>query len=196
MRQAPSRLKSRVVRWGRGALLFEVMLALTIFVGAGTAILAVVGQSTASLRATRDRQQAVDLARSAMAELEAGIKTADVLSGPVAMWRDELDSQGDEFEESGWELRVRTEPTTFDGLTLVIVTAARVGVADESPGSFTLRQLVRLSSAGEDSVGDVDDITKQAERDAARPATRPSTRPPTRPRGGPRSNPNGDEGDR
>ncbi|MBC7771966.1 MAG: hypothetical protein H7210_05690, partial [Pyrinomonadaceae bacterium] len=56
----------------RGTMLLEVMLALALFIGAGAAVLSIVGQSVGSLKATRERQHAVDLARSAMAELEAG----------------------------------------------------------------------------------------------------------------------------
>jgi len=152
------------------------MLALTLFVGAGGAILSAVGQSTATLRAGRDRTHAVDLARSAMAEIEAGIKTAEVLAGPVPVWQEEgSDAFGaGSAGESGWELRIETTPSSFDGLTLVTVTAHKTGVdeTDQGRGSFTLRQLVRLSASTQEGVGDEDDVTKAAER--AAPARRGS----------------------
>ncbi len=154
--------------WGptqRGALLLEVMLAIALFVSAGMVVLSMVGQSVGSLEASRDKQRAVDLARSAMAKLEAGIETAQVMNGPVPVWQDETESAGMDMgapAESGWELRIETEPSGFDGLTAVTVTAKKTA----GGASYTLKQLVRMSSKGEDNVGGVDEVIKEAERGA------------------------------
>ena len=59
----------------RGALLLEVVLALALFVTAGIAILSMVGQSVGSLKSAREKLHAADLARSAMAKIEAGRST-------------------------------------------------------------------------------------------------------------------------
>ncbi len=172
----------------RGALLMEVMLALTLFVTAGMVILSLVGQSVATLRAARDKEHAVDLARSAMAKMEGGIETAEGLNGPVRPWRD--DAAGEAAPDDGsaatpWELRIRTEPSPFDGLTLVTVTASKS--ADVGGGgagvSYTMRQLVRLAAKGEDTVGRADDLSGAARRGASGGTPTPSAGP-GRPAGG------------
>ncbi|MBX3402081.1 MAG: hypothetical protein KF699_01585 [Phycisphaeraceae bacterium] len=161
----------------RGALLMEMMLALAVFVGAALAILSAMGQSAASLAAAKERQRAMDLARSALSRIEAGIETAETLNGPVPEWQDE-DSTA-EFEDAppaptGWELSIRTTPfggagrggaIAGGGLTLVEVTALRRDPGRAAPAvTVTLRQLVRLGAEAEDRVGDLDDIGRAAER--------------------------------
>jgi type II secretory pathway pseudopilin PulG len=156
----------------------EMMLALAVFVGAALAILSAIGQSAASLAAAKERQRAADLARSALSRIEAGIDTAETLSGPVPEWQDE--ESDPEFDDSppaptGWELTIRTTPfggvgrggeaATGGGLTLVEITALRRDPGRAAPAvTFTLRQLVRLGAEGEDRVGDLDDIGRAAER--------------------------------
>ncbi|MGE3107345.1 MAG: hypothetical protein AB7G11_12795 [Phycisphaerales bacterium] len=150
----------------RGALLLEVMLSLALFVAAGGTVLAVVSQGVGSIRAARERLHALDLARSAMAEIEAGIATVETLNGPAPEWTDPDAEVPDDTRESGWELIIETTPTEFDGLTLVSITAARSGGSGIDSSAYTLRQLVRLRDAAPDSVGDVDDVTRAAERGA------------------------------
>jgi type II secretory pathway pseudopilin PulG len=146
----------------RGALLLEVVLALALFVMAGMAILSQVGQSVGSLKAAREKQHAADLARSAMAKIEAGVETAEVLNGPVPAWREETDSSadGNDARMTGWELKVQTEPSSFAGLTLVTITAGKTGNAGGS--AYTLKQLVRLSARAEDDAGGLDDVSSAA----------------------------------
>src|ERR1043165_8910114 len=63
----------------RGAVLFEVMLAVALFGGAAAFTLAAVRSVFASLDRVRLQQEAVDVAASTMAQLEAGAVTlADV----------------------------------------------------------------------------------------------------------------------
>lgn len=154
----------------RGALLLESLLALAIFAMAGIAILTLVGQGARSVELTRERLRALDLARSAMARLEAGIDTPETLHGPVAPWGDEA---GGAFadappRETGWELRIETTRSEFDGLTMVTVTAQRAGAEEGGPGSVTLRQLVRLAEQERDELGEEDELMELIEEEARR----------------------------
>lgn len=156
----------------RGALLLEIMVALAVFVAGGLAVMAMVNRAAASMSLARDYRAAADLARSAMAKIEAGIATPQTLHGPVPAWNPEEDAgqdagdgMGSGFADSppapsGWELEIATEPSAFDGLTMVTVRAVRrAGEGSErTRASYTLRQLVRLSLQGDGSVGDVDPI--------------------------------------
>ncbi len=163
-----------------GALLLEVMLSLTLFVVGGGAVLGIVNQGVGSLQATRDKLYAADVARSAMAEIEAGISSPLTLNGPVRAWTDpDEELSGEENSGVGtgetraveWELRVETSPTKFDGLTLITVTAERMTTTGMVEG-YTLSQLVRLKADSADSVGEEDDITKAAERGSQRQPSR------------------------
>ena len=157
----------------RGALLLEVMLALAIFVMAGSAVLALVGGARTSMERMELERRCADLARSAMAKIEAGIESPQSLNGPVKKWS--ADDQGDNFvqiggeageADPGWELHIETERTQFTGLTKVTVTAWKRRSFDgvEAAATFTLRQLVRLSGKGADEVGAVDDLSEEAKR--------------------------------
>jgi hypothetical protein len=154
-------------------MLLEVMLALALVVVVGLLVLGAVSRSTDALRAARERQVAVDLARSAMAKLEAGIESSTTLNGPVKAWAEgmNLAEVSEEGDETGWELIVETEPTTFDGLTYVTITARRerynVASVDTGAGageSYTLRQLVRIAEKAEEGIGEKDDVMIEAER--------------------------------
>jgi hypothetical protein len=132
-----------------GALLLEAVVALAVLVGFGAVILASVSDARARLDAARRQVLAQDLAACAVAELAAGLRQAEEMSGPV---RNETrggsgTSLDDGARESGWELAVETAPGpgAYDGLTLVTVTARETG-----PGgaSVTLRRLVQSRSGG------------------------------------------------
>ena len=155
----------------RAMLLLEVAAAMAVFVMGGLAILSLVGGSVDSLSAARDAVKAVDLARSGMARLEAGLATPQNLPGPVPAWEDDTDAwlgddalsaeEGHGFADaaprpSGWELEVETEPSEFAGLTLVTVTAIKRS-GESVAASYTLRQLVRLGrEQAEDIAGEPD----------------------------------------
>lgn len=183
-------------RTRRGALLLEVILALAIFVMAGTAILAMVNRVMDGMARTKEVRHAADLAKSAMAQLEAGLGTAQSLNGPVKAWSPEeqgasgpgvgsgaAGAAADDAPpvrgsgvlatmpaDSGWELQIDTEPSQFRGLTRVTVKAfkhAAGGPVGEAAGpSYTLRQLVRLSGKGEDVAGSADSLADQAKKGA------------------------------
>ena len=154
----------------RGAVLFEMVLALALFV-AGAAMLSQLQTSVSqSLERARLSMQASDLATKALAELEAGIITlADLRTTRIRVERsaDRMDRRVDLDElaqPSPWRLDVRTERSPYAGLTLVEVTVAYVeesdrvavgpspeeDVTDGDQVSVTIRQLVRLR----DSDGD------------------------------------------
>ena len=156
------------------------MVALTIFVFTALAVLGAVSQGISSAEQTRDRTKAVDLARSTMAKLEAGLGTPQSLAGPERPWEPEPDPEApfDENADFGfseaapppslWEVEVETVPSEFVGLTHVIVTAAKRASAesDRVVVSFVLHQLVRLAPEGEDTIGELDDIATEAIRGA------------------------------
>jgi Tfp pilus assembly protein PilX len=157
-------------RMRRGVMLMEVLLALALVVVVGMTVLSAVSQSTGALRAAREKQVAVDLARSAMAKLEAGIETTTTLSGPVKAWSEDVNlaEVPEGSDEAGWELQVEAEPSSYEGLTYVTVTARRTGEGAQGgasgASSFTLRQLVRLAQREEDGIGDKDAVTIEAEK--------------------------------
>lgn len=136
-------------------------MALTIFVSLALVTLGTVSMAVASVVRARDVQSAADIARSTMSRLEAGLGTAQNLSGPVAPWDPASDGGGDSsaFSESipvptGWEVEIQTSPSSFEGLTLVEVSVTRRDPpgSDVIAASFTLRQLVRLGGVGEEGV--------------------------------------------
>jgi hypothetical protein len=131
----------------RGAALLECVLALALFVACGMAVLALVDHAVDSVATTRDAEEAADIARSAMARIEAGLQTPDTLNGPVK-WGDQTDA-AEMSPGSAWALEVSTEPSQFEGLTKVSVKAYKQGVGDTELASFTLHQLVRLTEQSE-----------------------------------------------
>ena len=132
----------------RGGLLLEVMVALAIFVVAGVAILGGLRQSVRHAAAQRDHWKALDLARSGLSMIEAGLATAEEIDGAVPAWRDGERSAAafDDRppEPSGWARQVLTEPAGVGGLTLVTIRAYR-----DRPGgaSVTLRQVMATRDA-------------------------------------------------
>jgi len=139
----------------RGSILLEVVVSIAMFVAVGITILGVMGQGEAALRAARNSQRAMDLARSAMAAIEAGLATPQNVStlvkspAGVAAWL-ALDTEenmelGDGLDEGSMELEVEVEPTADTGLSLMTV---RVGLKQRGgvsgPDAVVLRQLVRV----------------------------------------------------
>ena len=142
--------RKMAVRAG-GAVLLECVLALALFVTCGMAVLAMMDHAVDSVATTRDQEQAADLARSAMARIEAGLATPQTLNGPVTSWGDDSDNSDQKQEGSStpWALEVQTEPSQFEGLTKVSVRAFKQ-VGDHDLASYTLHQLVRLTEKTEE----------------------------------------------
>ncbi len=141
----------------RGAALLECVLALALFVACGMAVLAMVDHAVDSVASTRDAEQAADIARSAMARIEAGLSTPQALNGPVVSWGG--DEQGQKIENTtassaAWSLEIETEPSQFEGLTKVTVRAIKQagGRGDQELASYTLHQLVRLTEKSDGPV--------------------------------------------
>lgn len=164
----------------RGAILLEVILSLSLFVMGGMAILGAVSQAVRGLEATALKQKAADIARSAVARLEAGLVTVESLEGPVPAWTDPSDESGFSFdgeeaaatggfdEPTGWEIDVDVEPSPYTGLTLVRIRAIKRPTPDSErvQADYTLYQLVRLGSLGNDEAGDEDELMDEARRGA------------------------------
>ncbi len=157
-RQAQLRCLKRE-RTRRGGVLFEAMLAIALFVGAASFTLASVRNVTRALERSRMLQEAVDIARSRMAELEAGLITLGALRGETDVGDGyeqrsgafTLDNEGFSMSRPRWRLEIATSRTTFPNLTLVELTVienrdeAGQGAADAANAMrYTLRQLVAL----------------------------------------------------
>ena len=136
----------------RGGILFEAMLAIALFVGAGAFTLACVRSVTRTLDRSQAQQEAVDLARSKMAELDAGLTNLGGLRGEFS---GAIGSQGPSGEvdegtaPSRWRLDVVISRSEFTGLSLVELTVLEAITPEaEAAGAtamrYTLRQLVAL----------------------------------------------------
>ena len=138
-----------------GAVLFEVVLAIALFVGAGAFALASVKSVFAALDRSRREQELVDLARTKMAELEAGMINMNDLRGEASASEgsasaNERINKLAQGQGSRWSLNVQASRTEFTGLTLVELTASEtdVSVPEAERLSYTLRQLMPLGEKG------------------------------------------------
>jgi hypothetical protein len=128
------------------------MLAIALFVGAGAFALACVRSVTRTLDRSQTRQEAVDLARSKMTELETGVTNLNALRGEFsgAIGSRQRSSEVDEATApSRWRLDVAVSRSEFTGLSLVELTVSEAITPEaEAAGAtamrYTLRQLVSL----------------------------------------------------
>lgn len=131
----------------RGAILFEMLVSIAVFTGAGMLTLSVVGNSYASFARAQKQRLALDLARSKLAELEADLISIGDLAADTIDTVGSLEFGGDPLEEvSGeWRMEVDTRRTEYANLTLVSVTVYPPPDSEfDEPAGVTLRQLVRL----------------------------------------------------
>ncbi len=134
----------------RGSVLFEVVLSIGLFIGAATFSLAAARNALTALTRSQLEQEAVDLACSALADLEAGqLGLGDLQSGRIGSGG--LDDEGFEPPAPGavrWSVQVSTQRTAYAGLSLVTLTVSEsrsaIDRAPSPPIEVTLRQLVRL----------------------------------------------------
>ena len=155
----------------RGSVLLEVLFAVAILVGSGTAIMAAADRGERLIRRGRDQSQASDLARSVMAAVEAGLVTpqnapASVRCGPVgAAWLT-LDPDNRLPEsvagEARWSVEVESEPTEWNGLARVRVLVMDKRAGEGKPPACTLVQIVRLAPEGTDTAGQKVETGKQS----------------------------------
>ena len=131
----------------RGAMLLEIMLSIALFVGAASFCLAATRTLFSSLHRAERRHRAADLARSKLAELEAGLTSIQDLRGE---WRGDVGSRTrdasslEDASAAHWQMDVRTVPSPYRGLALVELTVGEDPGSEPDPVSFTLRQLVAL----------------------------------------------------
>ena len=154
-----------------GAILLETVIALALFIGAAAFTTMALSQTLAGLDRAEREARALDLARSVMAQLQAGLlDLAEVRDG-----EDAFDAVGSvefadhpEQEEhwiAGWTLEITTERSEFTGLSLVTVevreaedeSTLEFGADGEGSASATLRQLLRVSDSEEDDY-EVDEL--------------------------------------
>jgi hypothetical protein len=136
----------------RGGVLFEVLLAVALFAGAAALALGCVKSVFSALDRTRREQEAVDIARSRMAELEAGLINLADLRGQSVDTIGSYTMQGSDaagaVNPARWAVDVKTQRTEFTGLSLVELTVREdvpPSMADDVDRmTFTLRQLMPL----------------------------------------------------
>jgi len=118
----------------RGSVLLEVLLATAVFSFAGIVVLGVIDGAVADGARAARRSLAMDVARSQLARMEAGIS----------------DDSQDDRAVPGLRVESRMEPSDFPGLTLAVVEVYDEqpdGRSDEAttdpPRLAVLRQLMR-----------------------------------------------------
>lgn len=118
----------------RGSVLLEVLLATAVFSFAGIVVLGVVDGAVADGARAARRSLAMDVARSQLARMEAGIS----------------ENSQDDRAVPGLRVESRMEPSDFPGLTLAVVEVYDEqpdGRSDEAttdpPRLAVLRQLMR-----------------------------------------------------
>ncbi len=139
----------------RGAILLEVLIALALLTGGGMLMLDVIGNAYHGLARSRQLEFAADLARSKLAELEAGLIPLDELDGTTVERIGSIDLVSDSFSYSPhvetWLIEVETSRTAFAGVTDVAITVRLDDENDpEHAPSATARQLMRLRDAAFD----------------------------------------------
>lgn len=137
----------------RGALLLEVLLSIALFAGTAAFTLGAANSVFDALDRAKREQEAIDIARSKMAELQTGMISVRDLrsqwSGDIGSYQPDTDF--DSLESSlRWMIEVQTSPTEFTGLSLVELTVSELeeqfpDQAGRAVISFTLRQLLPLS---------------------------------------------------
>lgn len=135
----------------RGAVMLEVLLSVALFVGAAAFCLGATRSMMTALDRADRRHRALDIARSKLAELEAGLIALQDLRGQwdggVGSHQAEVDFEQADVQQTAWTLDVETSLTEFRGLTLVALTVAQAGTADDAV-SVTLRRLMTLRDTG------------------------------------------------
>lgn len=150
----------------RGALLLELVISLAILVGAGLAVLSMLSQGVRSAKEASEHLKAIDLAMSALAQIEAGIAEPESLNGPVPEWKDEQATTGAAFDESipepsGWSLEIETSRAGHADLTIVTVRAVR----DRPNGArFTASQFIRFDALDPSDENPENAVLRELER--------------------------------
>lgn len=166
----------------RGAILLELMIAVALLVMASLAISASLRDGMMSLQRSKDEALAGDMARSIVAMVEAGLARPEQFDGPMPSWDADTERwEGDPLIDAldlaqanaggvvdGWFVTAESEPTSFAGLTKLIVTVERLGDAGVPTASRTLVQLVRLRDDAEDTIGGEGELSELADEARSR----------------------------
>jgi len=136
----------------------ELVFALGIFTATAMLTLSMMNNSYVALQRASGEQLAVDLARSKLGELEAGLLSIGDLQDLTINRVGSFDLHESLMmdQESEWLIDVNTEPTEFPGLTRVEITVT-LGEENDAP-SATLRQLIRLRETRTDETYEQDEI--------------------------------------
>jgi hypothetical protein len=156
------RTPSRPVR--RAGVLLEVMIAIALFVGAGAFALGAMNNTLNAIVYNQRQAMAVDIARSKLAELEAGLITpADLREADGTALGSITPRQLDDAAAGRWEFDVRTSPSEYGNLSLVELTITEASddpaVDPESLVSYTIRQLIELRP-DDDETYEEDDLLR------------------------------------
>lgn len=141
----------------RGSILLEVLLAIAVFAFAGVVVLGAMQETVAAGARAARRALAMDMARSRMAELEAGVGD---LPEDASTWGG-TDTAGTEDPRRGLRVEVTLERSEIAGLDLAIVEvwddaaprptlfaeATGLGNGGIPPRLAVLRQLVRAGAS-------------------------------------------------
>jgi hypothetical protein len=133
-----------------GAVLFEVLVALALFVGAAAIITTGLNASLNSVERLRLSAHAADLAISTLSDLQIGIKTV-ALSGPQPFEAP--------FERWTWE--IVTAPVEIESTEASQFTRVEVVVRHDEPAlAYRLSQLLRIGDIkpGQESEASVEDV--------------------------------------
>ncbi|MDX9912388.1 MAG: hypothetical protein RBS39_11210 [Phycisphaerales bacterium] len=144
----------------RGAILLELLIALAMLAAAGLAIAGAIERGVATSERGAERARALDLARSAMAVIDAGVASAEVVTGDVEggsilampVWGEEEGlGINDAFDRAGttpvrWRLDVETSDAGR-GLTLVTIGAIDLRRGEDAAPEATLTQVVAAEQA-------------------------------------------------
>jgi type II secretory pathway pseudopilin PulG len=134
-------------RVARGDILLEVMVALGVFVVGAALLLATATETLAALERAERRERAIDLARSALARLEAGVvNLQDLRAG-----RSEAE-EGGAWGDDRVRLSVRTRRSEWPGLSLIEVQVRDTDATEDEAPLCTIRQLVELRRRAVDGV--------------------------------------------
>ena len=161
---------SRRTRTLRGGVLFEVLLSIALFVGAAAFAFSATRNVFSGLDRTYREQQAADLARSKLAELEAGLIGLGDLRGEPIRSVGSIESYVDDEWRDGaaaprWIVEADTQRTEHTGLTLVEITVSETTDSDQAV-AYTLRTLMRLRDTRDEEYEEddlLDDLPEPAD---------------------------------
>jgi hypothetical protein len=150
----------------RGAILLELLIALAMLAMAGLAIAGAIERGISSTERASARARAMDLARSAMSLIDAGVVSPEVVSGPVEggsmlenpVWGDDaglginemFDRAG--LSAPGWRIDIETMDVG-SGLTLVTIGVVDLGRGEDAAPEALLAQVVAAESRGPSTGG-------------------------------------------